>query len=303
MSYLNRTLPHVNAYGTIDISSATSVDEALSLSGMDWDVKPKPIFDEAGVKFPNYVANVRQDTNGLLGIVTDRYRIVQNKDAFEFVDNLSSEGFEFESAGTFRDGRSIWLMGHLPKENILGDEVANNIVFVNSHDGSSGVKVMMTPVRVICSNMLNLALRRASRSWSTKHTHSIYSKLEEAQHTLGLAEKYMSELKIEADRLSNITITDAKIEEIFDKMFPVDPSKDSERKIKNVSALKDGFIKCYDEADIKKFKGTVYGAINAMADLVDHKAPTRVTSNFYENNWNRLINGHSMLDNFYKLAR
>jgi phage/plasmid-like protein (TIGR03299 family) len=302
MSYLNRTLPHTNAFGTVDISSATSVHDALSLSGMDWKVDSRPIFDVTGKKFPNYVANVRQDTDELLGIVTDRYRIVQNEEAFEFVNNLSSEGFEFESAGVFKGGRSTWLMGHLPEETILGDDIANNLVFVNSHDGSSGVKVMMTPVRVICYNMLNLALRRANRSWSTKHTTSIYSKLEEAQHTLGLAQKYMDELKIEADRLANITITDNEIEAIFDKMFPVDPAKDSARKIRNVSTLKDGFIKCYDESDIRKFKGTVYGAINAMADLVDHKAPARVTANYYENNWNRLINGHSMLDTFYRLA-
>ena len=302
MSYLNRTLPHTNAFGTVDISSATSVHDALSLSGMDWKVDSRPIFDPTGKKLPNYVANVRQDTDELLGIVTDRYRIVQNEEAFEFVNNLSSEGFEFESAGVFKGGRSTWLMGHLPEETILGDNIANNLVFVNSHDGSSGVKVMMTPVRVICYNMLNLALRRANRSWSTKHTTSIYSKLEEAQHTLGLAQKYMDELKIEADRLANITITDNEIEAIFDKMFPVDPAKDSARKIRNVSTLKDGFIKCYDESDIRKFKGTVYGAINAMADLVDHKAPARVTANYYENNWNRLINGHSMLDTFYRLA-
>ena len=303
MSYLNRTLPYVNAYGTVDISSTTSIKDALDLASMNWEVVSKSLFDENGNAYPNYKANVRDDTNDLLGIVTDRYRIVQNEDAFEFVDGLSDEGFKFESAGTFRNGRSIWLMGHFEDETILGDDIANNLVFVNSHDGSSGVKVMMTPVRVICSNMLNLALRKAHRSWATKHTTGIYSKLEEAKHTLGLADKYMAELKEEAEKLSNITITDAKIEEIFDKMFPVDPTKDSERKVKNVSAIKDSYVQCYNEDDIKKFKGTVYGAVNAMADLVSHKEPARVTKNGNENNWNRLINGHSMLDEFYRLAR
>lgn len=303
MSYLDRTLPHMNAYGTIDISSARTVDEALNLANMNWLVDSKPLFDENGKEYPNFSANVRADNNELLGIVSDKYRIVQNEDAFEFVNDLTLDGFEFESAGTFKKGRSIWVMGHFPKKDILGDDIDTNVVFINSHDGSSGVKVMMTPVRVICSNMLNLALRRASRSWNTKHTKNIYSKIEEARHTLGLVDKYMEELNTEAERLAHIKITDADIEAIFDKMFPIDKTKDSERKIKNVSILKDNFVHCYDEADIRKFKGTVYGAVNAMADLVDHKTPNRITSNYYENNWNRLINGHQMLDEFYRLVK
>lgn len=303
MSYLDRTLPYMNMYGTVDISSSDSMDEALAMSGLDWPVISKPLYDENGNQYPNYRANVRDVDNTLLGVVSDKYRIVQNDLAFDFVNDLTTEGFQFDKAGSFRNGKSVWVMGHLPKEDILGDDIDNNLVFVNSHDGSSGVKVMMTPIRVVCSNMLNLALKKASRSWATRHTSNIYSKLEEAKLTLGLASKYIEELREEADRLSNMSITEDQIEQIFDKLFPVYPNNDTERKIKNVSILKDSFIHCYNEADIKKYKGTVYGAINAMSDLVSHKLPTRMTENYYENNWNRLINGHYMLDNFYKLVK
>ncbi len=303
MSYLDRTLPYVNAFGTVDISSATSVKDALELSQLNWDVQPKLLYDENGKVFDGFCANVREDTDDLLGIVSDKYRIVQNDDAFEFVNELCNDGFKFDSAGSFRNGKSIWLMGHLEQENILGDAIDNNIVFVNSHDGSSGVKIMMTPVRVICSNMLNMALKKASRSWATKHTKNIYSKMEEAKYTLGLASKYMNALNVEADRLSNMKITDDQINAIFDKLFPVDPNKDSERRIKNVSVIRDSFFKCYNEDDIKRFKGTVYGAVNAMADLTSHNVPGRLTNNYYENSWKRLINGHSLFDDFYRAVR
>lgn len=302
MSYLDRTMPYMN-YGTTDISSATSIQEALHLANMDWGVDSRPLYNEYGEEYPGFRANVRQSDDALLGVVSDRYRIVQNIEAFEFVEGLAPNGFEFDRAGVFKNGKSIWVMGHLPQEDILGDKIDNNIIFVNSHDGSSGVRVMMTPIRIICANMLNLALRSAERSWSTRHTSGIYTKLDEAKHTLGLAEKYMEELKIEAERLSSINISDTQIEEIFDKLFPVDPTQDSETKIRNVSIMKDNFIHCYNESDIKQFKGTVYGAVNAMADLVAHRPPSRMTANYYENNWNRLVNGHEVLDNFYKLAR
>lgn len=297
---MERNLPYVNAFGTVDISSATNVDEALSLSTLDWLVDSRPIYDENGQPYEKFRANVREDDNQLLGIVTDRYKIVQNYDAFSFVDELVADGFNFDKAGSFRDGKSIWLMGSLPETQILGDDISNNVVFVNSHDGSSGVKIMMTPIRVVCSNMLNLALKKADRIWATKHTGNIYSKLEEAKYTLGLANKYMTELEIEADRLANIKVTDADVEAIFDMIFPIDKNKDSERKINNIAIIKNNFVQCYNASDIAQFRGTAYGAINAMSDLISHKLPNRETQNYYENSWNRLINGHPDFDAFYK---
>lgn len=303
MSTLVRELPYINAYGTIDISSATNVDEALEMSGLNWFVESKPIFDEMGNPYDKYKMNVRDVDNFPLGITTNSYRIVQNQEAFDFVNELSTDGFEFDRAGSFRDGRAIWLMGKLPQVQILGDDVDNNLVFVNSHDGSSGVKVMMTPVRVACYNMLNLALRRATRIWAAKHTRSIYNRIEEAKYTLGLANKYMQELDVEANILANKKVTEAQLEAIFDAMFPVDKTKDSERKINNVAILKKNFFACYNEADIAQFKGTAWGAINAMADLVDHSAPNRNTENYYGNAWNKLINGHPVFDTFYNAVK
>lgn len=297
---MQRELPYMNAFGTVDISRANNVDEALKFADLDWDVESRFIYDENGNPYDKFRANVRCDNGNLLGIVTEKYNVVQNKVALDFVDGLVSEGFEFDRAGQFRGGRSIWVMGKLPKVNILGDDISNNIVFVNSHDGSSGVKVMMTPIRLICSNMMNLALREADRVWSTKHTGSIYTKLEEAKHTLGLANNYIKELEIEADNLANKKLSDAEIEGILDMIYPIDKNKDSERKIINVTNLKNEFINCYESSDISQFRGTAYGAINAMSDLVSHRYPTRESQNFYENSWNRLINGDSNLDKFYR---
>ncbi len=304
MSTLNRELPYINAFGTVDISTCKDVDSALITSGLNWDVQSKPLFDEMGHEYPKFRANVRETDNALLGITTESYRIVQNAEAFDFVNALADEGgFEFDRAGQFRNGAAIWLMGKLPTTQILGDDIENNLVFVNSHDGSSGVKVMMTPVRVACYNMLNLALKKATRVWAAKHTRSIYNRIEEAKYTLGLANNYMKALDEEADILANKKITEAQLEAIFDSMFPIDKNKDSERKINNVTLLKKNFFACYNESDIAQFKGTVWGAINAMADLVDHSSPTRNTADYYNNAWNKLIQGHPVLDTFYKLSK
>ncbi len=301
---LNRELPYVNAFGTVDISSATNVEEALNLSGLNWTVFSKELYDESGKKIPGWVANTREDNDETLGIVSDKYTLVQNWEALDFVNALPMEGgFKFDRAGVFRDGRSIWVMGTLPEVNILGDDISNNVVFVNSHDGSAGVKVMMTPIRLACYNMINLATKKANRIWAAKHTSRLNHKLEEARYTLDLANKYIKALDEEADKLSSIKVTDTEIEAIIDKMFPVDYVNDSKRKIDNIALFKNNFFSCYNEADIAKFKGNAWGAINAMADLIDHKDPARKTSNYYSNHWNKLINGHKVLDEFCKQLR
>lgn len=301
---LNRELPYMNAYGTIDISDATTVEEALNLAGMDWEVTSSKIYDESGNEIPRFRANIKSDDGATLGIVSDQYKIVQNVDALDFVNELPKEGdFEFDRAGVFRGGRSMWVMGKLPTINILGDDVSNNVVFVNSHDGSSGVKVMMTPIRLICSNMINFATRKADRIWSAKHTTKITTKLEEARYTLQLANNYVAALNEEADMLANKSVTESQIEAIIDAMFPVDYSTVTQRKINNIVLFKNNFFSCYNEDDIKKFKGSAWGAINAMADLIDHQSPKRLTQNYYDNHWNRLINGHHIVDSFYKTLR
>lgn len=297
---LSRELPYVNAHGTIDISAARNVDEALELAGMNWEVTSSKVFDENNREIVGVKANIRTSDDKVLGVVSDKYKILQNNEAFDFVNELPSVGdFKFDMAGEFNGGKSIWVMGKLPEINILGDKISNNVVFVNSHDGSSGVKVMMTPVRMICANMINLATKKADRMWAAKHTTNVKFRIEEAKYTLNLANDYMSELSEVADYLADRKITDAEIEAIIDKMFPVDYESDSARKINNVALFKNNFFSCYNEKDIKKFKGSAWGAINAMADLIDHRNPARMTSNYYSNHWNRLISGHSDLDRFY----
>ena len=299
----NRTLPYVNAYGTVDISTATNVEEALNMSGLNWDVVPNYIYDANGNMIEGFRANTNSETGDVLGITSKKYHVVQNREAFEFVNNLTTDtNFKFDSAGCFRNGKSIWLMGHLDDVDINGDEVNTNIVFVNSHDGSSGVKVLMTPTRVICSNMLNLATRQAERSWKSRHTVNFNQRYIEAANTFGLATNYINALKEEADILAQETITLNQIHEIFEIMFPVN-AETTERKLRTINEFKDNFMHCYNAQDLVRFRNTKWGAVNAMADLIDHKEANRRTENYYSNHWNNLINGESHKDEFYRMIK
>ena len=138
--------------------------------------------------------------------------VVQNEEAFAFTDALLGEGVRYETAGALQSGRRVWMLAKLPKEYIIsGEQISPYLVFCNSHDGSGAIRVAMTPVRVVCSNTLNLALSTAKRSWSARHTVSISGKLEEARETLLFAEHYMAELGKEICDLQKIRLSDKAV--------------------------------------------------------------------------------------------
>ena len=161
--------------------------EALELAGLDWQVESRNIYSGTGAMIPGYRANVRSTDDAVLGVVSDRYRIVQNEEAFQFTDDLLGEGVTYETAGSLQGGKKVWMLARLPRKYLIaGDQVEPYLVIFNSHDGSSGVKVAMTPIRVVCQNTLNLALNTAKRSWTARHTENVLLRVQDARETLQL---------------------------------------------------------------------------------------------------------------------
>ena len=290
--------------GTMVMEAPTSAD-ALHLAGLDWTVEQTPVYTDAGIKIPGYKANRRSSDDAILGIVSDRYKIVQNTEAFEFTDAIVGETedgvVKYETAGSLCGGKKIWLLAKMPTQKILDDEVEPYMCFTNSHDGSGAIRICMTPVRVVCNNTLNIALNTAKRQWSTKHVGDMQSKLEEAKMCLTMADQYINGLAEEAERLANTKFYKEQIDEILNEMFPVEEDA-SERKKNNVKELKNTYYMCYIQPDIEKFINTAWGAVNAMSDMVTHMAPKRNTANFNENRWGKLMEGHAMMDQFVQLV-
>lgn len=286
-----------NGLGTIVQDAPTSAD-AIHLAGLDWKVESKPVFTDSGIEIPGYRANVRDKDSSVLGIVSDKYKIVQNEEAFAFTDALLGMGVTYESAGSLRDGKTIWLLAKMERQKILDDEVDPFLCFTNNHEGTGAVRVCQTPVRVVCQNTLNLALNTAKRSWSTKHMGDMAAKVREAEETLGLANAYMKALGENADMLAHKKLTDEQVVEIINELFPINDD-DTDRVKKNMTEMRDGLYACYLAPDIAKYLNTAYGLVNAASDFATHKQPQRNTENYRENNFYRVLNGHAIIDNVY----
>lgn len=280
--------------GTI-VDAASTSKEAIDLAGLNWTVDPMPIYDGKGNEISGYKANTRSSDGSVLGVVTNKYKVVQNSEAFDFTDVLVNEGVTYETAGSLRNGKTIWLLAKMPEKYILGDKFDPYICFCNSHDGMGAIKICMTPIRVVCNNTLNMAFQGAERTWSTKHMGDIRSKLYEARHTLQLANSYIDTLGLEAEKLASQKMSTDEMMKVLDEMFPVDETM-TDRKKNNIKEVKDGIMVCVFAPDLANFAHTKWGFLNAISDFVGHASPARLTDSYAENNWGRIMSGHPILD-------
>ena len=284
------------------VEEAPSSREALRLAGLDWQVLQKPIMTTDGQMVKGFRANVRDRDSRVLGVVTDRYKVVQNEDAFAFTDDLLGEGVTYETAGSLQDGRKTWLLAELPQRYIIsGDEIAPYLVFMNAHDGSGSIKVAMTPVRVVCMNTLNLALATAKRCWSTAHTGDIRAKIEDARDTLLFAETYMGELGKAVERLRQIKLSDRQVMAYIDQLFPLYEDPTPVQK-KNLLRMKEDVrIRYADAPDLQHVGKNGYRFVNAVSDFATHAKPLRESATHRESLFARTVEGNALIDRAYKL--
>lgn len=287
----------------IRVESALSSEEALEMSGLNWNVIQRPIMTSNYDLIPGYKANIRDTDNRVLGVVTDRYRVVQNAEAFAFTDTLLGEGVKYETAGSLQNGRKIWLLAKLPDKYIIeGDQIEPYLVFSSSHDGSGSIKVAMTPIRVVCQNTLNIALSTAKRVWSTVHVGDPAAKMEEAHNTLLLAEKYMGRLGMEFSQLSKIKLSDQKVMEYINLLLPMD-EQPTETHRKNITRIREDMKLRYFEApDLRHVGKNAYRFLNAVSDFATHAKPLRETSSYRENLFAKTMEGNPLIDKAYELV-
>ena len=300
--FYTRTKPW-HGLGTM-VEEAPTSREALEAAGLNWQVIQKNLVTDSGIVVPGFKANLRENDQQVLGVVSDRYKVVQNEEALAFTDALLGEGVTYETAGSLQNGRRTWILAKLPARYIIsGDEVTPYLVFMNSHDGSGSIKAAMTPIRVVCQNTLNLALSTAKRSWSTNHTGDIKGKMEDARYTLLYADQYMAELGKAIDKLNQQKLSDRQVLEYIDSLFPIIPNP-SDQQIRNMQKMKEDMkVRYFDAPDLQHVGKNAYRFINAVSDFATHAKPLRERTGYKENLFARTVDGNAMIDRAYEMVK
>jgi len=168
----------------------------------------------------------------------------------------------------------------IPRTIVLDPSGANDttnlyLVVYTSHDGSVAVQSAITPVRVMCQNTLNLAMRKAKQSFKIRHTQTVDGKIAAAREALGLTFAYADEFEKEAQELFKIEVSNAKFSEIINKMYPkpeVD-KKGSIKKWENKVVLLDELY--HNSPTNANIKGTAWGVVNALTERLDYYRTAR----------------------------
>lgn len=200
--------------------------DVIVKSGLDWDVEAKPVYIRIGDKYTRVkerVAITRKTDGKVYCVPTSRYGIIQNRDAFDFLDSLAAEGdLKYETAISLLGGSKVCMLARMPDTVIVGDLHHRYLFCHTSHDGSAVMTAFPTTVRVVCHNTFKMALNQAAAENALKvsiwHTTNWQARAAKAQDILKTSLGLFSAFAEKAETLATIPaqpILEAATEVLF----------------------------------------------------------------------------------------
>jgi len=275
-----------------------TLNKAILEGNADYFVQKFPIDYETHegeyISVPKYYATVRIDTMQPLGVVKKTYQILQNRDAFTIVDDLVGEGAAvIDTLGVLGDGERMWILCKLPENIVLRkddgteDPLKQYLLIVNSHDGTSGVKLALTTVRVVCNNTLQAALNNNIGQLIIRHTRNVKERVQNAHRVLGLINQTTERVKELMGAMLSYDLPAGGLDSFVEALFPAAPT--------DAKLIQEGKIpmSMNHRTAVKSFagndgiaKGTLWGAVNGVSEYVDHVlSPIVADKRRLQHNW------------------
>jgi phage/plasmid-like protein (TIGR03299 family) len=283
------TMAYVASEGTpwhglgTPVEGAMTAAEALDKAGLSWTVRMEGIQTASGIPIQTgrrCNAVVRDDTNQALGVVGRKYRPIQNRDCFDFLDGVAAaRGIRYHTAGVLGHGQIVWMLGKLGEIVIprTDDKIDKFLLFANWHDGTSLAHCFWTPTRVVCQNTLNQALGGASQSdrVSLRHTGNLEGKIAEAQRVLGISIQLYDDFDRQVKASAKVKLSAAQVASYFKSLYPdtktgEDGASEPTAQVKNTREKLHEIFEGGRDGGIKAIRGTAWKAYNAVTELVDH---------------------------------
>lgn len=287
VSFASFREPAWHGLGTVFTEEKTTSEMLAAASLNNWDVRlldmaiPTSLTSDKEYQYVVRTNPTENSQTDVLGIVGERYHVLQNEDLFSFGDNILDGGGRWETAGSIRGGRVVFGALALERETILdpsgvADKIKTYLLINTSHDGSIAIQASITPVRVVCANTLNLALGGVSRkknkgikqSFKIRHTQTANGKVQIARQTLGLANAYMDEFDVMAKAMIEKEVNAIDFNNIILAAYPKPESdlKGSNKKWENkINTINDIYTGEYNGM----IAGNAWGAFNALTERLD----------------------------------
>lgn len=271
-----------------EMDQESTLDQWRVAAGLDWEAVKTPVqFNTPNglVEDSDNFVVYRNDTFSSLGTCKSRYKLVQPSEVVSFFDRLCKENeFKMETMGSLDEGRKVWALAKVSNGfRIMGqDEVKPYLMLATSFDGSLSTTAMLTSVRTVCNNTLQLGLSKDGKT-AVKVSHAANFDETQVYMDLGLIEKSVSQFEEQCNKLANQSL--GRIETLN---FIFDLLKEKEEKLEDCSTKKLNIIKNIVElsqgkglgADLKAAKGTLWGVVNSVTQYVDHEQGNNTNNRF-----------------------
>jgi phage/plasmid-like protein (TIGR03299 family) len=267
--------------------------EAIQAAKLDWRVEKRALFADVGTdqftQIEDQYAIVRSDTLEPISIVGEGYHPIQNTTSFDLMDLAVGQGKAvYHTAGSLNGGRRVWILVQLPGEIRVKHDITEKFLLLsNSHDGSSLLRMFLTPIRVVCQNTLNLALSRAGDDGvSIRHTANADAKIREAKRAMEIAASYYDAFEVDAKRMGAAKYNDKQVAALASHIFPAkDDAEDAEPAAVTIKN-RERIIELYEVGQgHKEIAGTAWAAFNAVAEWTDHHRANRTDENRLRSAW------------------
>lgn len=273
------------------LTAGADIDQWRVEAGLDWHVgrsqvlfRPSAVPGSVIVKGESEVL-FRDDTFAQLGIVSDRYKIVQPADVLEFFrDIVGVGGMDLETAGSLDGGRKVWALAKTGHEFAIRgqDRINGYLLLSTSFDGSMATRAQFTSVRVVCNNTLQIA--HADTKGAIKIPHSTEFNAEGVKIDLGILGGAFGKFEDEATALSGRRLTDKEAMALLASVLVNEPVTDvtelSSRKFNQIKSVYDLYAYAGKGAGLASSAGTAWGLVNAVTEFVDHQAGRNTNNRF-----------------------
>jgi len=242
---------------------------------------------ESHIQDPSHSFMVRDDLDAtnpdkILGIVGNKFFVLQNNECFAIADDFVGEGgANFETAGSLKNGKLVYLLAVLPDTmKVQDDEINKYLLIKHAHDGSCALEIAFTPVRVVCMNTLRAAISGARArseggiisSVKIKHTLNMDVRINDAKSVLGKAHEYFTEISEIFNNMATKKVNERFVNAYLLSIIPdTDNQKRDNCRSENIrNRIKKLFMGNQAGAGMDAVRGTAYGLHSALTQYLEY---------------------------------